>query len=183
MLGLAGDELEVDGGAACNVAVVALAELPHGLPVVGLVADEEREGGDEDEGAEEGDDVAGEHGVVGAGAGDVQAAGLFLGGDEPGDEGADEAERRGQGGGEPALAAPEEGQTGGEDGGGDDDAHEEVEVAHGDADVVEAGAETGHDECPRYDRRVGDADEFAARGGGGEIAFVNIVRGDGGDGD
>ena len=69
------------------------------------------------------------------GAIDGEVAKLFLGGDEPGNEGADEAEDGREGGRGCILLFPHQGQGGWENGGGDDDAHHEVQVAHGDARV------------------------------------------------
>lgn len=98
-----------DAGGADNGRVVCLADLAHADPVVALRAGEEGEEGAEKAGGEEGDDVAGEHGVVCARAGDAELAVQLLCRHEPGCERAGQAERRGEGGGEAGLVAPEKG--------------------------------------------------------------------------
>ncbi|CRK11421.1 hypothetical protein BN1708_010152 [Verticillium longisporum] len=128
--------------------VAALANVEHRLPVVvlGLKGRHVGQQRDEDEGREEGDDVADEHGRVGARRRHRDLARGDLRRDEPADERADEAEDWRKRGGRPRLAVPEESERGGDDGRRDDDAHEDVEVAHGDANVVEGRGEGAHEE-------------------------------------
>lgn len=60
---------------------------------------------------------------------------FFLCSDEPGYQGAYEAQDGREGGGDGVLLFPHQGEGGWEDGGGYDDAHHEVEVAHRDTGV------------------------------------------------
>jgi len=88
----AGDLLEVNTSSIRDIVVITLADLHHGLPVVLVQAKDQCEDGDQGDGREQRGNVASQHGVVGPGAGHVERAALLLGSDEPGDEGADEAE-------------------------------------------------------------------------------------------
>ena len=136
---LAGYELEVDVGGLGEVGVVAAADQFHRFPVVLLPAEGEGEDGHEEDRGEQGGHVAGEHGIVGSRAGDGKVAAGLGGCHEPRDQRADESQDRGEGGRDPVLAGPEQGERGGEDGAGDDASHHQVEVAHADAAVEETG--------------------------------------------
>lgn len=74
-----------------DVVVVGLADVLHGLPVVVLrLGHDVGEDRDEDEWYEQSDDVAGEHGIVCACAGDGEVAVLHFCLHEPGGERAGE---------------------------------------------------------------------------------------------
>ena len=133
-----GDEFEVNVCGLGNVRVVANADERHGDPVVVLAAGRVGQDGDEDERGQEGGDVAGQHGVVAPRTVDGQGAAGLLRRHEPCDHGDDEAEHRRQRRRDPVLLFPQQRQGRGEDGRGDDHAHEEVEPAHADAGVEEA---------------------------------------------
>jgi len=181
-----------------EVGVVALADCRHGNPVV-FLRFEGRDVGqdwDEDDGGEEGDDVADEHGGVAAGRFDGEGSLGGVGRCQPGGHGAAEAEDGGEGCGGPGLGGegrlgcglrwvglgwttyltgPAEGQGGGDDGGRDDDAHEEIQVAHADTDVVEHGGEATHEECKSGHGHVVDAHQLLAGSSRVDIGFVDVV--------
>lgn len=73
--------------------------------------------------------------LLGSGAFHGQVSALLFGRDKPGDERADQAEDWGQTGCPDILVFPHECQGRWEDGGGDYDTHEKVEVAHGYPDI------------------------------------------------
>lgn len=173
--GTAGDLGKVEVVLGGDVVVVALLDGAHGLVVVVVGAESEGEDGDEDAGREKRNDVADKHGVVGARGSDRDLAVGLLGVNEPASEGADEAEDGGEGCSPLVLLLPEEGERSGKDGGGDDDTHEEVEVAHGDTGVVEAGGEGGHRDAEADDAGVGHVDEALAAGGGVEVGLWGLV--------
>jgi len=160
-----------------NVAVVHLANVAHALPVIVLRLERGNVGkkGDDHDGGEQGDEVANEHGVVGARRVHRELARDDLGAHQPGGDSADEADDRCEGGGGPRLAGPEEGQGGRQHGRRDDDTHHHVQVAHGNADVVEARGECGHEEGEADHADVVDAHELRACGVGVDVRLVNVV--------
>ncbi|PNY20567.1 Uncharacterized protein TCAP_07380 [Tolypocladium capitatum] len=166
-----------------KVVVVCPADGQHRLPVVLFEAEDEAEHGDEDEGRQQRGDVAREHGVVGAGALDVERAARLARGDEPGGDGAGGAEDGRERGRPAVLAAPEQRQRRRDDGGGDEDAHEQVQVAHGDAVVPQADGDAADDGGVGGHGHVRHPDEQLAAGVGAEVGAVDVVGEDGRRGD
>ncbi|TLS22301.1 uncharacterized protein PpBr36_09872 [Pyricularia pennisetigena] len=132
-------------------------------------AKDQREDRYQHHGRQQSDHVARQHRVVGAGALDVEHAALALGSREPGRDGSHQAADGRQRGGPLVQAGPGQGQGGGQDGRGDDDAHHDVQVAHADAGVPEADGEGGDEGgVPDHDA-VADPDQTLATGAGVEV--------------
>ena len=175
--------LLVDSSAHEHVVIISHADLRHGNPVVLVDAKDGRENNDEDKRGEKRSDVASKHRVVGPSAGDVENTAGLAGGDEPSDDGANETENGRQGCGPAVLTTPEKSESGRDDGGRDQNTHENVEVSHADAVDRQADGDAADDESVDDHDDVRHPDKTLSTRLGVEIGTVNVVGCNRGHGD
>mmetsp|Transcript_7731 Transcript_7731/g.31984 ORF Transcript_7731/g.31984 Transcript_7731/m.31984 type:complete len:582 (-) Transcript_7731:640-2385(-) len=170
------DGVEVVLGEARLVVVEEL-DLAHRDPVVVLRVHLGVDVVDEARGAD-GDEVRREHDLVRAERPDRDAARLDGRGDEPRDEREDLARPRGEDGAAGRGVLPGHHVPERDDGRADDDAHEEVDPAEVEADVVEDDGEDAHGRAVEDDDVARDAHDVGARALGVEVGAVDVVRRD-----
>ncbi|OAR00052.1 hypothetical protein LLEC1_02660 [Akanthomyces lecanii] len=119
-------------------------------------------------------DIACQHRSVGAGTLDREGAARLFGRDQPGRNGTRRSEDGGKHGRPFVLAIPEQSKGGGNDSSRNEDTHEQIQVAHGDAIEPEADRDAANDESIDDHAHVRNPNQTLTAGIGAEICAINI---------